>query len=57
MSSVGLLDIHDVFHGLTGCQQTPGFWGVTLKLMAMYVSCVSFGPLELLLKVSKVGDH
>ena len=18
-----------VFHGLTGCQQTPGFWGVT----------------------------
>ena len=29
MSSVGLPDIHEYFRGLTGCQRTPGFWGVT----------------------------
>ena len=27
-----------------------------LMLMEMYISCVSFGPLELALKVSKVVD-
>ena len=22
-------DIHEYFHGLTGSQRTPGFWGIT----------------------------
>ena len=29
VSSVGLPDIHEYFRGLTGCQRTPGFYGVT----------------------------
>ena len=26
---VGSPDIHELFHGLTGSQRTPGIWGVT----------------------------
>ena len=29
ISGVMLPDIHEYSHGLTGCQQTLGFWGVT----------------------------
>ena len=27
---VGSPDIHEIFRRLTGSQQTPGFWGVTM---------------------------
>ena len=29
VSGVGLPDIHEYSAGLTGCQRTPRFWGVT----------------------------
>ena len=30
--NVGSPDIHEYFRGLTGSQQTPGIWGVTVYL-------------------------
>ena len=46
-----LLDFHEwcrvtrhprVFHGLTSCQRTPGFWGVTFDLVLRYGVCWHF---------------
>ena len=42
-------DIHEYFHGLTGSQRTPGFWGVTVRaftignLLRMSRKCMGGG--------------
>ena len=32
---VGSPDIHECFHGLTGSQLTPRFWGVTVRSLGI----------------------
>ena len=45
---VGSTDIHECFHGLTGSQRTPGFWGVTELVktrvvdMRSLISCMTW---------------
>ena len=38
---VGSPDIHECFHGLTGSQRTPGFWGFTWQTFR--VQCILSG--------------